>query len=193
MMEEFCRRRLCSPVEMTSPHLIVFVVTQIPLDNPTSSHDFVVNPVRPPWIRPARKKNPTVPRSIASMESPPQDTSEFASDPISLAPARIPFSLITGVSPVTSTLAQREYSTGTASSSGPLLDGGAGEDDQKLFMPSEELMFILRDTDLDIAGLFPPSAFPGSTNQPDDAPYGEDLARHGSQGSDGMAEFVSGP
>ncbi len=183
MMEEFCRRRLCSPVEMTSPHL------------PTSSHDFLVNPVRPPWIRPARKKNPSVPRSTASMESPPQDTSEFASDPISLAPARIPLNLFTGVSPVTSTLAQREYSIGTASSSGPLLDpdGGARGDDQKLFMPSEELMSILRDTDLDIAGMFPPSAFPGSTNRPDGAPYGEDLAGHGSQGSDGMAEFVSIP
>jgi hypothetical protein len=184
---------------MTSPHLIVFVVTQIPLDNPTSSDEFIPNPVRPPWIRPARKKNPPVPRSTPSMESPPQDTSEFPSDHMSFAQASTPFSLITSLSPVMSTLSQREYSAGTTSSSGPLLDpaGGAGAGagaggGQKLFMPSEELMSIFGDSDLDVAGLFPPSAFSGFTmDRLGDAPYGENLARHGSQGSDEMAEFVS--
>ncbi len=113
---------------MTSPHLIVFVVTQIPLDSPTSD-EFIPNPVRPLWIRPARKKNPPVPRSTPCMESPPQGTSELASDHISFAQASAPSSLITTLSPVMSTgLSRREYSAGTTSSSGPLLDpaGGAG-------------------------------------------------------------------
>jgi hypothetical protein len=133
------------------------------------------------------------------MESPLQDTSEFASDHISFAQASTPFSLTTSLSPVMSTLSQREYSAGTTSSSGPLLDpaGGAGAGaggDQKLFMPSEELMSIFGDSDVEVAGLFPPSAFPGFTvDRLGDAPYGENLARHGSQGSDEMAEFASSP
>jgi hypothetical protein len=176
----------------------VFVVTQIPLDSPTSSDEFIPNPVRPPWIRPARKKNPPVPRSTPCMESPPQDTSELASDHIAFAQASTPFSLISSLSPVMSTLSQREYSAGTTtSSSGPLLDpaGGVGPGGgQNLFIPSEELMSIFGDSDLDVAGLFPPSAFPGFTmDRLGDAPYGENLARHGSQGLDEMAEFVYSP
>jgi hypothetical protein len=177
----------------------MFVVTQIPLDSPTYSDEFIPNPVRPPWIRPARKKYPPVPRSTPCVESPPQDTSELASDPISFAQASAPSSLITGLSPVMSTgLSRREYSAGTTSS-GPLLDpaGGAGagaDGGQNLFIPSEELVSIFGDSDLDIAGLFPPPAFPGFTmDRLGDAPYGENAARHGSRGSDEMAEFVSSP
>jgi hypothetical protein len=172
---------------MTSPHLIVFVVTQIPLDSPTSSDEFIPNPVRPPWIRPARKKNPTVPRSTPCMEPPPQDTSDLASDHIAFAQASTPFSLASSLSPVMSTLSRREYSAGTtASYSEPFLDpaGGVGPGSgQNLFIPSEKLMMsIFGDRDLDAAGLFPPSAFPGFTmDRLDDAPYGENLARHGSQ------------
>jgi hypothetical protein len=145
--------------------------------------------VRPPWIRPARKKNPSVPRSTLCMESPPQAPSEFTSDHISLAQASTPLSLM-------STLSRREYSTGTTSSSGPLLDlaGGAGAGGgQKLFMPSEELMSIFGDSDFDVAGLFPSSAFPGSTmDRLGDAQYGE-ILEPGSQGSDQMGVFVSSP
>jgi len=179
MMEEFCR------------------LTKIPLDGPTSSGEFVPNPVRPPWIRPARKKNPSVPRSTPCMESPPQDTSEFASDHISFAQTSTPFNPITSLSPVMSTLSRQEYLAGTTPPSEPLLDpaGGAGAaGGQTLFTPSEELMSIFEDTDLGVAGLFPSSAFPGSTmDRLGDAPYGENMARHGSQESNEMAEFVSSP
>jgi hypothetical protein len=150
--------------DVTSAHLIVFVVTQIPLDSPTSSDEFIPNPVRPPWIRPARKKNPLVTRSTPCMESPPQDTSELPSDHISFAQASAPFSLITGLSPVMSTLSQREYSVGTPSSSSRPPAGGVGAGgSQSLFIPSEELMSIFGDGDLDVGGLFPPSAFPEVT------------------------------
>jgi len=175
----------------------VFLVTQIPLDSPTSSDEFVPNPVRPPWIRPVRKKYPPVSRSTSYMESPPQDTSEFASDPISFAQPSTSFNLITSLSPFMPTLSRREYLADSSSSSGPLFDpaGGAGADDgQNLFLPSEELMSIFGDSNLDVAGLFPPPALPGFTmDRLGDVPYGENLARNGSQGSDKMAEFVSSP
>jgi hypothetical protein len=177
---------------MTSPHLIVFSVTQIPLDSPTSSDEFIPNHVRPPWIRPARKKNTPVPRSTPCMESLPQDTSEFASDHDSFAQTNTPFGLM-------STHFRREYSAGTASSSGPLLDPAGGAragvgSGQKPFIPSGELMSIFGDNDLDVVGLLPPSALPGSTiDRLRDAPYRENLARHGRRGSDKMAEFVSSP
>ncbi len=125
----------------------------------TSSHEFIVNPVRPPWIRPARKKNTPVRRSTPSTESQPQDTSEFASDYISFAPASTPFNLITSFSPVMSALSQREYSGRRTSSSRSLLDpagaAAAAADGQKLFRPLEELMAIFGDSDLDVVGLFP--------------------------------------
>jgi hypothetical protein len=87
---------------MSSPHPTMFVVTQIRLDTSTSSDEFIPNSVRPSWIRPARKKNPPVPRSIPGpcMESPPQNMSEFASDHISFAQVSTPFSPITDFSPV---------------------------------------------------------------------------------------------
>jgi hypothetical protein len=167
MMEEFCR------------------LTQIPLDSPTPSQEFLVSSVRPPWIRPARKKNPPVSRSTGSAESLLQDTSEFASDPISIAAASTPFSLTTYLSPVMSTSSQREV---TPSPSRPLLDragAGAGAGGVAMLMPSTELMSIFGDSDLDVAGLFPSSALPGfPTDQLGDAPYGEALARRGSQGSE---------
>jgi hypothetical protein len=175
---------------MTSLHLIIFVVTQIPLDSPTSSDISIPNSVRPPWIRPARKKNLPVLRSTPCIESPPQDTSEFSSDHISFAQASTPFSLM-------SILFRKEYPAGTASSPGSFIDpaGGAGAGgSQTLFIPSEDLISIFGDSDLDVAGLFPPSAFSEfSMDRPGDAPYGEDSAGHAKQGSDKMAEIVSSP
>ena len=182
---------------MTSPSLIVLVVTQIPLDNPTPSHEFIVSPVRPPWIRPARKKNAPVSRSTGSVESPPQDTSEFAGDPISIASASTPFSLTTDLSPVMSTFSRREFSAVTPSSSGPLLDpagAGAGAAGLEMFMPSEELMSLFGEGHLDVGSLFLPSVLPGfNADRPGDAPYGDALARPESEGSDGMAGLVSSP
>jgi hypothetical protein len=179
-------------VWIIGPNLIVLVVTQIPLDSPTPSQEFIVSSVRPPWIRPARKKNTIVSRSTGSVESLLQDTSEFASDPISIAIASTPFSPSTSLSPVMSTSSQREV---TPTPSRPLLDragAGVGAGGLSMFMPSTELMSIFGDGDLDIAGLFPSSAFPGfPTDQLGDAPYEEALARRGSQGSDEMAGFVT--
>jgi hypothetical protein len=186
---------------MISPNLIVLVVTQIPLDSPTSPHDFIISSVRPPWIRPARKKNPPVFLSAGSVESPPQDTSEFTSefagDRTPIAPANIPFSPTTGLSPVMSSSSQLEFSAVTASYPGPLLNpAGVGTvtSGLEMFMPSEELMSLFGDSDVDVEGLFPPSALPGfTTDRPGDAPYGEDLARRGSQGPDEMAGLVTSP
>ncbi|RDB16620.1 putative transcriptional regulatory protein C3C7.04 [Hypsizygus marmoreus] len=58
LMEEFCR------------------LTQIPLETTTTRQDAppqISN--RPPWIRPVRKKAPSVPRSNISTDSPPQHSS----------------------------------------------------------------------------------------------------------------------
>jgi hypothetical protein len=176
------------------PNLTVLVVTQIPLDSPTPSHEFIVSSVRPPWIRPARKKNT---RSTGSVESSPQHTSEFTGDLTPIAPASTPFSPTTGLSPVMSTSSQREFSAVTVSYPGPLFDSagaGVGASGLELFMPSEELMSLFGDGDIDVEGLFPPSALPGfTTDRPGDAPYGEALARRGSQGSDEMAGLVNSP
>lgn len=132
------------------------------------------------------------------MESPPQDTSELASNHISFPQATAPSNLIASLSPDVSTLSRGEYSAVTTSSSGPLDPaGGTGtgpSGGQNLFMPSEELMSIFGDNDLDVGGLFPPSAFPEFTmDRLGDAPYGENVTRHGSQGSDEIAEIVSSP
>jgi len=55
MMEEFCR------------------LTQIPLDNETISQELITSSTRPPWIRPARKKNPSGPRSTGSVDLQPPE------------------------------------------------------------------------------------------------------------------------
>jgi hypothetical protein len=182
---------------MTSSKLIVLVVTQIPLDNPTPTHEITVSSVRPPWIRPARKKNPPFSRSTGSVESPHQDTSEFDGDPIPIALAGIPFSLAAGLSSIMSTSSQQEFQTVEASSSRTLIDpsgaGGvaAGLD---LFMPSEELMSLFRDSDIDIPDSFSPFALPGfPADRPGDAPHVEALAQRRSQGSDEMEGLVASP
>ena len=164
---------------MTSPHLIVFVVMKIPLDNPTSDDECKPNSVRPPWIQPARKRNPPVPHSIPSMESPTQDMLEFASDHIFFPQASPPSSLTTDLSSVMSTLSWQEYSVGTTSFSGPLFDpargvGAGAGGNQKVFMPSEELMSIFGNSDLDVMGLFSQSVFTESTMDGlGDVPHGE--------------------
>lgn len=175
-------------MDMVSPNLIVLVVTQIPLDSPTLSQEFIVSSVRPPWIRPARKKNTAVSRSTGSVESLLQDTSEFASDTISIAVESTPFGPSSCLSPVMSTSPQREV---TPTSSRPLLDrAGAGAGGLSMLMPSTELMSIFGDDDFDVASLFPTSAFPGfPTDQLDNAA----LARRGSQGSEEMAGLVTSP
>jgi len=183
---------------MTLPNLTALAVTQIPLDNQTISRELIVSSARPPWIRPARKKNPSVPRSTGGVESPPQDAPEFTTGntgPISAAPGSTPFNLATGISPVTPTPSQPEFSVGTGSPSGQLdpAGAGAGVGGLELPVPSAELMALFGDGGLDVTGLFPQSALGCTTDRPSDKPYGEALARRRSQGLDDMAGLVASP
>ncbi len=183
-------------MDITSPNLTALVVTQIPLDNQTISRELIVSSVRPPWIRPVRKKNPSAPHSTGSVEPPPKNTPEFTRNPVSTAPASTPFSLATDFSPATPTQSQPDFSVGTGSPSiqldptGPRLGVGGLE----LPMPSAELIALFGDGGLDVTGLFPQSALPEcTTDRSSDTLYGEAHARRRSQGSDDLAEFVASP
>ena len=182
---------------MTLPNLTALAVTQIPLDNQTISRELIVSSARPPWIRPARKKNPSAPRSTGGVESPPQDAPEFTGNtgPISAAPPSTPFSLATGISPVTPTRSQPEFPVGGGSPSGQLdpAGAGAGVGGLELPLPSADLMTLFGDGGLDVTGLFPQSALGCTTDRPSDEPYGEALAQRRSQGSDGMVGLVASP
>ena len=175
----------------------MLVVTQIPLEFPTPTHEITVSSVRPPWIRPARKKNPLVSRSTGSVEFPLQDMSEFAGDPISIAPAGTPFSLTTGLSPAMPASFQQEFPTVAASSSGPLIDptgAGAVAGGSELLNPSLGLLSLFEDGDIDITDSFPPFALSGfPTDRRADAPHVEALTQRGSQGPDEITGLVSSP
>lgn len=179
MMEEFCR------------------LTQIPLDNPTISQEFIASSVRPPWIRPARKKHPSGPRSTGSVESPPQDASEFSSSPVSTAP---PFNLTAGFSPVAH---PRRFSVEATSPTGQLLDpsrAGAGSlelprsDTGSIPMPSAELTALFEDGGLDVSSLFPQQSVPGFTaDLQAGTQYGQCVVQGAYLGSNGMAGIVGTP
>ena len=183
-------------MDITSLNLIALVVTQIPLDNQTISPDLIVNSARPPWIRPARKKNSSAPRSAGSVESPPQDISEFVGSTLSTAPASTPFGLSTSIS-VAPTQSQSEFPVGTLSPFEQLLDpAGTGTEARASCqgLPSAELMALFGDGGLDVAGLFPRLVVPGVTiDRPSVARYGGVHARHGSQGSDEMTGLEGSP
>lgn len=179
---------------MTSPDLTALVVTQIPLDNQTISRELIVSSTRPPWIRPARKKNPPAPRSTGGVESPPQDTPEFVGNTISTALASTPFNLATDFSPVTPTQPQPDFLVGAEPSSGQLdhAGAGAGAGGLELPMPSAELLALFGDGSLDVTGLLSPPVLSGcTTDSSSHAPYGEDLPRRGSQGSDELSGLVA--
>jgi hypothetical protein len=181
---------------------MALVVTQIPLDNPTISQELITSSARPPWIRPARKKNPSGSRSTGSVESPPQDTSEFASSTVSTAPSNVPFNLTAGFSSVAQT---QRFSTETASPTAQLHDplrAGAGNlelpepdsDTRSMPMPSAELMALVEDGSLDVACLFPQQSIPGfMADIQAGTPYGDCLVQGAYLGSNGMAGVVGTP
>ena len=179
---------------------MALVVTQIPLDNLTISQELITSSARPPWIRPARKKNPSGPRSTGSVESPPQDTSEFASIPIFTAPPNAPFNPTTGFSSVAQT---QRFSAEIASPTGQFhepLRAGAGSlelpesDSDAISMPSVELMALVEDSGLDVAGLFPRQTVPGFMGDLQaGTSYGECLVQGVFLGSNGMAGMVGTP
>jgi hypothetical protein len=182
---------------MTLPNLTALSVTQIPLDNQTISRELIVSSARPPWIRPARKKNLSAPRSTGGVESPLQDAPELTgnTEPISVAPPSTPFSPATGIFPVTPTRSQPEFSVGTGSPSEQLNPAGAGSGvgNLELPLPSADLMALFEDGGLDVTGLFPQSALGCTMDRPSDKSYGEAPARRRSQASGDMAGLVASP
>lgn len=187
---------------------MALVVTQIPLDNPTISQELITSSTRPPWIRPARKKNPSGPRSTGSVESPLQDTSEFATSSVSTAPPNAPFNLTAGFSSVAQTQSPRRFSAKTASPTEQLHDSsraGVGNlellkpdsDTRSMPMPSAELMALVKDCGLDgldVTGLFPQQSDPGfMADLQAGIPYGGCLVQGACLGSNGMAGIVGTP
>src|SRR6266404_2301462 len=149
------------------------VVTQIPLESPTISEELMTTAARPPWIRPARKKNPSGPRSTGSAESPPLDTSEFTSSSVSTAPPNPQFNLTAGFSRVAQTQSPRRFSAETAPPTEQLDPSRARAGNQELpkpisesgsvTMPSAELMALFEGDGFGVAGLFPQLSVPGFT------------------------------
>jgi hypothetical protein len=177
---------------MTSSNLTAPVVTQIPLDSQTISRELIVGSARPPWIRPARKKNLSAPRSPGGVESPPLDTAEFTGNPIPTAPASTLFNLAADFSPIAPTQSHPDIFAGTESSSGQLDPGGAGG--LELPVPSAELLAFFEDGSLDVTALLSPSVLPEcTTDRPSHTPYGEELPRRGSQGSDELSGLITSP
>ncbi|KAN0128261.1 Fungal specific transcription factor domain containing protein [Lactarius tabidus] len=186
MMEEFCR------------------LTQIPLDNQTISQELITSSTRPPWIRPARKKNPSGPRSTGSVELPPADASEFASSPVSTTSPNMLFTP-TGFSSVAQTQPPSRFSVDAASPRGQFLEpsrAGAGNlehpesdsDTNSMPMPSVELMALAEDGGLNVANLFPRQSVPGfMADLHTGTPYGDCLVRGAYLGSNGMAGVVGTP
>lgn len=184
---------------MTSQLLIALVVTQIPLDNQTISQELITSSTRPPWIRPARKKNPSGPRSV---DSPLHDTSEFSSSPVSTAPPNALFNLPTSFSSVAQTQSPRQFSVETASPTGQVLDpsraaGGNLElpksDPDTSSMPVE-LMALAENGGIDVAGLFPYQSVPEfMADLQAGTPYGAYLVQGTHSGSNEMAGIGGTP
>ncbi|KAF8259235.1 fungal-specific transcription factor domain-containing protein [Lactarius quietus] len=176
MMEEFCR------------------LTQIPLDNQIISQELMTSSTRPPWIRPARKKNPSGPRSTSSVESPPHDTSEFASSPISAAPPNAPsFNLTTGLSSVARNQSPQRFSVETFGG-GDLELPKSDPDTSSVPMSPVELMAFVEDGGIDVASLFPQQSVPGFlADLQAGTPYEECLGQCTYLGSNGMAGAVGTP
>jgi len=183
---------------------MVLVVTQIPLDNQTISQELITSSMRPPWIRPARKKNLPGPHSTGSVELPPPDASEFASSPVSTASPNVLFTA-TGFSSVAQTQSPRRFSVETASPKGQFLESsraGANNlehptsdpDANPMPMPSIELMALVGDGGLDVANLFPQQSVPGfMSDLQTETPYGECLVQGAYLGSNGMAGIAGTP
>ena len=190
---------------MTSQLLIALVVMQIPLDNQTISQELITSSTRPPWIRPARKKNPSGPRSTGSVGSPPHDTSDSASSSVNTAPSKAPFNLTAGLSSVAQTQSLQRFSVETISPTGQLLDpsrAGASNlelpksdlDTSSMPMPPVELIALVDDGGIDVASLFPQQSIPGfTTDIQGDTPYGECSVQGAYLGSNGMAGVVGTP
>jgi len=187
MMEEFCR------------------LTQIPLDDQTIPQELTASSGRPPWIRPARKKNASASRSMGGVGPPPQGTPEFVGSPVPTAPVNTPFGLAGNFSPVAPTQSPRGFSIGTDASRGRFLDPSRSGADRldlpkpdpgvgTVHMPSIELMALFGDGGLDVAGLFPQPGMPDFTaGLSDEMSYRHGLLRRGSRGSNEIAEVVGCP
>jgi hypothetical protein len=174
-------------MDMNIPNLIALPVTQIPLDNLTISRELIGSSERPPWIRPARKKNVSTPRSTGAVGLPPHNTPEFTGN-LSCAPACTPLDLATDSAPVALSQCQQEFSVDTASPSEQFPNPAGGFE---FPMPSAELMALLGDGCVDVVGLFLQSASPEfATDRLSLAPHGDVLPRCGSQGADEVAGLV---
>ncbi|KAF8960829.1 fungal-specific transcription factor domain-containing protein [Flammula alnicola] len=145
LMEEFCR------------------LTNIPLE--TQRQDGPASAARPPWIRPIRKKAPSVARSNQSGDSPSHHSSpeafspsDFFSDPVKPVFTPGPPSSASGGTPGNQVPSPPQYSNGTNNNS-TFMDTSGGlnmelmRDEQMYGMPPE-MMALFQDGGVD--GLFSP-------------------------------------
>lgn len=164
LMEEFCRRESC-PFSGFPSRLNLASVTQIPLE--ASRHDTTERRSRPPWIRPVRKKTPSVAHSNASNESPPHHSSPESFSPsdafldltggASTSPA--PFSPASNA-PSARSLAQNAYVLGNSVLDGgpppPYLENGNVDmisSESALSISSSDILALFNDGGVDVAAL----------------------------------------
>jgi hypothetical protein len=145
--------------DTTSSSLTELVVTQIPLDNPAIPQELTVSSTRPPWIRPARKKNRSASRSTAGVDSTSQDTSEFVVSPITTAQVNTAFSLVRCFSPDAPNQTPRRFSAGTDATREQFLDPLERSEGDRLELQEHDagvgtMPILFGDGHLDVTGLF---------------------------------------
>jgi len=151
-MEEFCR------------------LTNIPVE--TSGQDEPGRASRPPWIRPVRKKAPSLARSNQSSDSPPHHSSPeafspsdfFVEPPSSVFPPSTPSSTSGCSQPPNAVPSPPQYVNGngtaahaqTQTNNSTYMDmsGDMGMDSQMYMFPGE-MMALFNDGAVDVGQLFP--------------------------------------
>ncbi|KAK0493543.1 fungal-specific transcription factor domain-containing protein [Armillaria luteobubalina] len=134
LMEEFCR------------------LTQIPLEA-TPQQDNVQNDRRPPWIRPVRKKAPSIARSNCSGESPSPEAFS-PSDFLDAQKAAGPSSSFPSAPPSSGTPVTKFEQPSFADGSGNMNMDIIGN--EQLYMSPSDVMSLFNDGSVDLGQIFSP-------------------------------------
>ena len=154
--------------------MLSHAVTQIPLES-SPRQDSPPHSSRPPWIRPIRKKTPSVPRSNHSAESVSQHSSpeaftpsEYFVDapkPVQSYPSGPPSTSTVQPTPIGPSLPPPQYLNGGGGPpAGPSsfinTSGGMAMDvvrqDPQMYMSPADVMALFNDGNVDVGSLFSP-------------------------------------
>ncbi len=151
LMEEFCRCEFS--VAPRSTHLYSYsTVTQIPLEA-TPQQDNVQSDRRPPWIRPVRKKAPSIARSNCSGESPSPEAFS-PSDFLDAQKAAGPSSSFPSAPQSTGTPVTKFEQPSFADGSGNMNMDIIGN--EQLYMSPSDVMSLFNDGSVDLGQIFSP-------------------------------------